>query len=57
MSKTSRKILKQSQNNDYTNEQHIVKKQKHIKNKAPRNFDNALKSKDIKKILSYEEAF
>lgn len=56
MSKTSRKNSKQTVFDDYANSHHIAKKSKHVKTKQPRNFENALKAKDLKKILSYEEA-
>jgi len=41
---------------DYANSHHIAKKSKQIKHKQPRNFDNAFRAKDLKKIMSYEEA-
>ena len=56
MSKTSRKNNKQTVFDDYANSHHIAKKSKQVKNKQPRNFDNAFRAKDLKKIMSYEEA-
>jgi exonuclease I len=57
MSKTSRKNSKQAATDDYANSHHIAKKSKQVKHKQPRNFDNAFRAKDLKKIMSYEEAY
>jgi len=56
MSKTARKNSKQLLFGDYEDSHHIAKKAKQTKKKQPRNFENALRAKDLKRILSYEEA-
>jgi len=53
MSKTLKKFRTYYESDD---SKHVIKKRKYsINNKKNRSLDNILKTKDVKKILSYEE--